>query len=111
MSQPLCVFQLCLFLSSRLIICIFSSSESYEGMPRRLNIYFLSVLQFKYLRFCRYSKRHFKMRLPEVYFRNWHLFNFPGTFVPPAKILFKILKMIKYTGTQLKSSTYLGEVY
>ena len=46
----------------------FSSSESYEGMSQHLNIYFLSVFQFKYLRFYMYSKRHFRMRLLEVYF-------------------------------------------
>lgn len=45
----------------------FSSSESYEGMSQHLIICFLSVLQFKYLRFYMDSKRHFRMRLPEVY--------------------------------------------
>lgn len=48
MSHPLCMFQLCLFFLSRLIICIFFSSESYEGMSQHINIYFLSVLQFEY---------------------------------------------------------------
>lgn len=82
MSQPLCVFQLCLFLLSRLIICIFLSSESYEGMFQHSNINFLSVLQFKYLKFYMYSKRHFRMRLLEVYFQDWHLFNFSWCFCP-----------------------------
>lgn len=67
----------------------FSSSESYEGISQHLNIYFLSVLQFKYLRFYMYSKRLFGIRLPEVYFWNWHLFNFSDAFalspLPPSK--------------------------
>ena len=56
-----------LFLLSSFIIYILFS-ESYEEMFQHLNVDFLSVLQFKYLRFYIYSKRHFRMRLAEVYF-------------------------------------------
>lgn len=87
MSQPLCMFQLCLFLLSRLIICIFFSSESYEGMSQHINIYFLSVLQFEYLRFYMYSKKHFRMRLPEVDFETgiYVIFLVLSPYSPPPK--------------------------
>ena len=67
MSQPLCMLRFCLFLLSNFIIYILFS-ESYEEMSQHFNIDFLSVPQFKYLSFYMCSKRHFRTRLPEVYF-------------------------------------------
>lgn len=48
-----------------------------------------------------YSKRHFRVRLPEVYFQDWHLFNFSWCFCPtphPTPLLYEIV-MIMQTNT------------
>lgn len=74
--------------------CIFFSSDSYKGMSQHFIIYFLSVLQFKYLRFYMYSIKCFIMRLPEVHFWNWHSFSFPvfpNPCPPSPNTLFEIL--------------------
>lgn len=88
MSQPSCMFELCLFLISGPITYIFSSSGFYEGMSQHLNI--LSVLQFKYLKFYMYSKRYFRMRVLEVYLWNWHLIFLVFLTCPPTSAIWNL---------------------
>ena len=108
MSQPLCMLHCWLFLLSSFIIYILFS-ESYEEMFQHLNFDFLSVLQFKYLRFYIYSKRHFRMRLAEVYFfvvqllgRVW-LFATPWTVAHQAPLISVSWSLLKFMSIELSN--------
>ena len=89
------------------------SSESYEEMSQHLNIDFLSVLQFKYLSFYMCSKRHFRMRLPEVYFfvvqllgRVW-LFASPWTAAHQASLTSISRSLLKFMSIELSNHLFL----
>lgn len=71
MSQPLCMFQLYLFLISGLSTCVFSSSGFYEGMSQHLNIFKCPPIWVSETLYV--LKRRFRMRMLKVCFWNWHL--------------------------------------
>ena len=94
-------------------ILSFIFSESYEEMSQHFNIDFLSVPQFKYLSFYMCSKRHFRTRLPEVYFvvaqlpgRVW-LFATPWTAAHQASLTSISRSLLRFMSIELSSHLIL----